>query len=182
MLIKYIVISAIFILFGFFAFRVIVRNDYLNKLKLSPFSYSLEVIVFAVHVNLIYLFIPAKWPHLPYLPENQTLLFFSIILLGLGMTILLISWFGLGSGISFGLDKNKLKTTGLYRYSRNPQLVGYGTILLGFALVFISWYSLGWFVQYLIISYFMIRSEEEFLSLRYGEEYEKYCRIVPRII
>ena len=52
MLIKYFVFSTIFILFGFFVFRVVVRNDYLNKLKLSPFSYSLEVIVFAVHANL----------------------------------------------------------------------------------------------------------------------------------
>jgi len=159
-----------------------VRNDYRNKLKLSPFSYSLEVIVFATHANLMYLFIPAKWPNLPYLPENLTLLFFSIFFLGLGLIILLIAWFGLGSGTSFGLDKNKLKTSGIYRYSRNPQLVGYGIVLLGFALLFISWYSLGWIVQYLIISYFMIRSEEKFLSLRYSEEYEKYCSAVPRII
>ncbi len=65
---------------------------------------------------------------------------------------------------------------------RNPQLVGYGFILLGFALLFISWYTLGWFVQYLIISYLMIRSEEEFLSLRYGEEYDRYCSAVPRVI
>ena len=51
---------------------------------------------------------------------------------------------------------------------------------VGFALLFISWYSLGWFIQYLVISYLMIRSEEEFLNLRYGEEYEKYCKKVPR--
>jgi protein-S-isoprenylcysteine O-methyltransferase Ste14 len=163
-------------------FRVIVRNDYLKKSKLSPVSYSLEAIVFAVHANLMYLFIPVKWPDLPSLPENLTLKLFFLVLLILGLVILIISWFGLGSGRSFGQDKNKLNTRGIYGYSRNPQLVGYGIILLGFALLFISWYSLGWIVQYLIISYFMIRSEEEFLNLRYGEEYEKYCRTVPRVI
>jgi protein-S-isoprenylcysteine O-methyltransferase Ste14 len=181
MLIKYFVCSTIFLLFGFIVFRVVVRNDYLNKLKLSPFSYSLEALVFAIHANLMYLFIPAKWPNLPSLPENQFLLLFSIVIFFLGLVILIIAWFGLGSGTSFGLDKNKLKSSGIYQYSRNPQLVGYGIILLGFALLYISWYSLGWFVQYLIISYFMIQSEEEFLSLRYGEEYEKYCNAVPRI-
>ena len=182
MVIKYLVCSIIFLLFTFLVFRVVVRNDYLNKLKLSPFSYSLEVLVFAIHANLIYLFIPVKWPNLPSLPENLTLILFSIVIFCLGLVILIIAWFGLGSGTSLGLDKNKLKTGGIYQYSRNPQLVGYGIILLVFALLLLSWYSLGWFVQYLIISYFMIRSEEEFLSLKYGEEYEKYCSAVPRII
>ncbi len=182
MLIKYFVCSTIFLLFSFFVFRVVVRNDYLNKLKLSPLSYSLEVLVFAIHANLMYLFIPAKWPYLPSLPENLTLVFSSIGIFCLGLVILIIAWFSLGSATSFGLDKNKLKTSEIYQYSRNPQLVGYGILLLGLALLFISWYSLGWLVQYLIISYFMIRSEEEFLILSYGKEYEKYCSAVPRII
>ena len=98
------------------------------------------------------------------------------------MIIIIIAWFDLGSGPSFGLDKNKLKTGGIYQYSRNPQLVGYGIFLIVFVLLFSSWYSLGWFIIYLINSYFMIRSEEEFLELKYDEEYEKYCNAVPRII
>jgi len=163
-------------------FRVIVRNDYLKKSKLSPLSYILEFIVFAVHANLLYLFIPVKWSDLPSLPEELTLKLLFLVILCLGLVILIIAWFGLGSGRSFGLDKNKLKTGGIYQYSRNPQLVGYGIILLSFAILFISWYTLGWFVQYLIISYLMICSEEEFLNSRYGEEYEKYCSTVPRVI
>ena len=182
MLIKYLVYSAIFILFSFLVFRVIVRNDYLKKSKLSPLSYILEFIVFAVHANLLYLFIPVKWSDLPSLPEELTLKLLFLVILCLGLVILIIAWFGLGSGRSFGLDKHKLKTGGIYQYSRNPQLVGYGIILLSFAILFISWYSLGWILQYLIISYLMIRSEEEFLNSRYGEEYEKYCRTVPRVI
>jgi protein-S-isoprenylcysteine O-methyltransferase Ste14 len=163
-------------------FRVIVRNDYLKKSILSPLSYILEFIVLAVHANLMYLFIPVKWPDLPSLPEDLTLKLLFLVILCLGPVILIIAWFGLGSGRSSGLDKNKFKTSGIYKYSRNPQLVGYGIILLGFALLFISWYTLGWFVQYLVISYFMIRSEEEFLNLRYGKEYKKYCSAVSRVI
>ena len=182
MLIKYLVYSVILLLSSFLVFRVIVRNDYLKNSKLSPVSYSLEFIVFAAHANLLYLFVPVKWPDLPSLPENLTLKIFFLGILCLGLVILIIAWFGLGSGRSFGQDKNKLNTRGIYKYSRNPQLVGYGIILLGFALLFISWYTLGWFVQYLVISYFMIRSEEEFLNLRYGEEYKKYCSAVSRVI
>ena len=182
MLVKYLVCSVIFLLFSFLVFRVVVRNEYLKKSKLSPVSYSLEAIVFVVHANLMYLFIPVNWPDLPSLPENLTLKLFFLVMLILGLVILIIAWFGLGSGRSFGQDRNKLNTSGIYQYSRNPQLVGYGIVLLSFALLFISWYTLGWFVQYLIISYLMIRSEEEFLNLRYGEEYEKYCSDVPRVI
>ena len=182
MLIKYLVYSAIFLLFSYLVFRIVVRNDYLKNSKLSLVSYSLEAIVFAVHANLMYLFIPVKWPDLPSLPEDLTLKILFLVILCLGLVILTIAWFGLGSRRSFGQDKNKLNTSGIYKYSRNPQLVGYGIILLGFALLFISWYSLGWFVQYLVISYLMIRSEEEFLNLKYGEEYEKYCSAVPRAI
>jgi protein-S-isoprenylcysteine O-methyltransferase Ste14 len=130
----------------------------------------------------MYLFIPAKWPDLPALPEDMTLKLIFLVLLFFGLTILIIAWFGLGTRRSFGQDKNKLSTTGIYKYSRNPQLVGYGIILLSFAMLFISWYSASWFLQYLIISYLMIRSEEEFLNLRYGEEYEEYCNAVPRVI
>jgi protein-S-isoprenylcysteine O-methyltransferase Ste14 len=182
MLFKYLVCSVISLLFSILVFRVIVRNDYLKKSKLSQLSYILEFIVFAAHANLMYLFIPVKWPDLPSLPEELTLKLLFLVILSLGLVILIIAWFGLGSGTSFGLDKNKLNTRGIYQYSRNPQLVGYGIILLSFAILFISWYSLGWFLQYIIISYFMIRSEEEFLNLRYGEEYEKYCSTVPRVI
>lgn len=182
MLIRYFLYSVVFILLSFIVFRVIVRNDYLKKQKLSPLSYLLELLVFAVHANLMYLFIPVRWPNLPSLPESLILNILSMIVFCFGVIVLLISWFHLGTGTSFGQDKNRLKTTGIYRHSRNPQLVGYGILLLSFLIVYFSWYSIGWFLQYLIISYFMIKSEEEFLSQRYAEGYERYCNDVPRII
>lgn len=182
MMIRYLLFSFVFILFSFLVFRVVVRNDYLKKHKLTLLAYLLELLVFAVHANLMYLFIPVRWPNLPALPESLILNIFSIIVFCFGLIILLIAWFRLGTGTSFGQDKNKLNTGGIYRYSRNPQLVGYEILLFCFLILYFSWYSVGWFLQYLIISYFMIKSEEEFLSQKYGEEYEKYCNRVPRII
>lgn len=182
MVIKYFVCSIILLLFSYFVFRVLVRKDYRNRQKLSPFSYVLEALVFALHANFAYLFISAKWPNLPRLPENVTINLVSFAIIGFGLVILIIAWFGLGTRQSFGLDKNKLKTGGIYHFSRNPQIVGCGMIMIAFAILYFSWYSIGWFILYLIISYFMIRTEEEFLGLKYGEVYEKYCNTVPRII
>lgn len=182
MLVKYLVCSAILLLFGFFVFRVIVRRDYLKKSKLSALSYSLEVLIFVFHANFMYLFIPVKWPNLPSLPDSLDLKIISILLFCFGLVFLIIAWLGLGTGTSFGLDKDELITDGIYKYSRNPQLIGYGVILFSFVVIYLSWYSAGWFFQYLVISYFMVQTEEEFLNLRYGEKYKKYCSAVPRII
>lgn len=182
MLMVYLVCSAIFLLLGFFVFRIIVRRDYLINSRLSALSYSLQVLVFALHANFIYLFIPAKWPSLPALPDNPALTLISILLFCPGLVLLIIAWTGLGSGTSLGLDKNGLKTDGIYKYSRNPQLIGYGLMLCSFAVMFLSWYSVGWLFQYLVISYFMVHTEEEFLNLKYGEAYKKYRSAVPGII
>ena len=182
MFIKFLIISLAFLLFAYCVFRVIIRRDYKHHLKLSPSSYILEIIVFAVHANLFYLTIPTKWPDFPSLPESLELRIISATLIGIGIIILLISWFGLGTETSLGMDKNKLKTSGIYKYSRNPQLIGYGLILTSFAILFFSWLTIIWIVLYVLTSYFMMKSEEEFLKNKYEEEYTSYCEKVPRVI
>ncbi len=179
---RYLVAACILIVFSFIVFRVIVRNDYCKKRKLTFISYSLEVLVFALHANFIYLYIPAKWPNLPPFPENLLLRIISIVFILIGFLIVAVAMLGLGYRRTMGQDKKILKTNGLYKYSRNPQLVGYGMILIALVLFDLSLFSLGWFIMYLIISYFMIKTEEEFLTTNYGEEYLKYCNNVPRLI
>ena len=172
LLIRFLIFSVLLLIFSYFVFRIIVRHDYSNKQKLSPLSYLLETLVFALHANFAYIFLPVGWPGLPKLPDNHTILFFSILLITFGFFILLIAWFNLGTKESFGQDKNSLRITGLYKYSRNPQLVGFGFFLLGFVIMYISWYSIAWF---------MVLSEEEFLSQKYEQVYKDYCKTVPRI-
>jgi len=182
MAIKFIVLSISLLLFSYFVFRIVVRKDYLNNLKLSPVSYFLETLVFALHANFAYFFLPVGWPGLPALPEDPIILFFAFVFIVPGLIILLSAWFKLGTTESFGQDKNSLRISGIYKYSRNPQLLGYGLFLLGFIIMYISWYSIIWFLLYFIISWFMILSEEEFLKQKYKKEYEDYCISVPRIL
>lgn len=181
MSLEYLLYAAIFLLLGFWVFRIVVRRDYRDISKLTPLAYLLEILVFATHANLSYLFLPAKWPGMPSLPDNFTLIIVALIFFCTGGGILLFAWFGLGSSTSLGQDKRELNTTGLYRYSRNPQLVGYGLLLSSLAVLYLSWGSVIWFLEYVIVAYFMIKSEEEFLQLRYGNAYEEYCRAVPRV-
>lgn len=182
MLTNFLIFAVAFLFFGYLVFRVIVKRDYQKRQKLSPLSYLLELLVFAVHANSIYIVLPTAWPNIPSLPENQILKIIGPVILGAGAIILFIAWSGLGTKSSFGQDEKRLKTNGLYRYSRNPQLVGYGLILFSYVMMYFSYLIIGWFLLYVLISWFMIKSEEEFLRKRYDKEYIEYCRQVPRII
>jgi len=182
MLLRYLIAAFLLILFSYITFRVIVRNDYSKKVRLTFVSYSLEFFIFALHANFMYLFLPVKWPNFPPFPENLVLRIISTILIITGLLIVAVSMSGLGYNRTMGQDKKLLKTNGLYKYSRNPQLVGYGMILIAFIVLYLSWLSIGWFILYLIISYFMVKTEEEFLTKNYKKEYQKYCDDVPRII
>jgi protein-S-isoprenylcysteine O-methyltransferase Ste14 len=181
MSIKYILFSSAFLLVAYIIFRIIIKRDYKRRLKLSPLSYSLEILVFAIHANLFYLAVPTKWPYITQLPENPSIRIISTIIFSIGLIVLLISWFNLGTKPSLGMDKNKLKTGGLYKYSRNPQLVGYGLMLASLTIMYFSYLVLIWFLLYIIASYFMLKSEEEFLTQKYNKVYRDYCRQVPRI-
>ena len=181
MILKYLIFSAIFLLFAYFVFRKAIKRDYKYRMKLSPISYMLEIIVFIIHANSIYLILPTKWPNIPPLPDSQVISIVSIIIFAIGLIILFIAWFGLGTNRSLGLDKNKLNTGGLYKFSRNPQLVAYGIMLVSFVIMFFSWLTIIWILLYFIVSYFMVKSEEEFLEQKYGQEYKEYCKSVPRI-
>ena len=179
---KFIVFSIAFLLFAYIVFRVMCKKDYSKKQRLSPLSTVMATLVFGLHGSLIYLVLPTKWPYLPQISQNQTIRILFIIFFGIGIIILFISWFRLGTKISLGADKSRLQTGGFYKYSRNPQMVGYGFVLASFVIAYFSYLALIWFLLYLIVAYFMIKSEEEFLIQKYNEEYKDYCRQVPRII
>ena len=85
----------------------------------------------------------------------------------------------LGASNSVGL-KGELTTTGLYRYSRNPQYLGDAVMLVG--LVLFSNATLvvlpGLFGALLFVLWPF--TEEPWLRERFGAAYDRYCQRVPR--
>ena len=178
----YLLLSLLTTLLGYFVFRVAVRKDYQKKGKLSNFSTFLEFLIFAVHANLSYTFLPAPYPEIPPLPENcaQTTLGIDFLLIGIFFTLWAMS--GLGFKKAFGQDPGALNRAGFYQYTRNPQIVAYGVAVLGIAILWASLYSLGWVLIYGIVAHMMVTTEEEHLLSIYKEAYEDYCKDVPRYI
>jgi protein-S-isoprenylcysteine O-methyltransferase Ste14 len=106
-----------------------------------------------------------------------------LIVLGLAVMVLTISSFiriGKGTLAPWSPTK-KLVIKGLYRYVRNPMILGVLTVLLGEALSVRSENILVWAGAFFIINttYFIIY-EEPNLEHRFGNEYREYKKHVSR--
>ena len=98
-----------------------------------------------------------------------------------GSVIALWGVFALSWHASAGLEA-KLVTAGPYRYTRNPQYVGDFAVLLGIAVFSNSLLAMILSVGGIICFWMAPFAEEPWLRQQYGEEYEEYCRTVPRFL
>ncbi len=80
------------------------------------------------------------------------------------------------------LDVGNLSTAGPYRYSRNPQYLGYLAFLLGFALNDWSLWCLAALLVVGVSLHLLVLVEEEHLFRTFGEPYAGFCRDTPRYI
>ena len=86
----------------------------------------------------------------------------------------------LGFGTSVGQEPSGVRQTEIYSWTRNPQLLAYGAVLFGIAIIFPSLQAAAWIILYAGIGYLMVITEEEHLLNLFGKEYQDYCRKVPR--
>jgi protein-S-isoprenylcysteine O-methyltransferase Ste14 len=168
--------------FGFYIFRFLVRKDYEQQGQLSNLTSWLEVVFFATHGMASYTFLPAKFPGMPPLPENNLQVWFGFGLAGLGLVLTLWAMSGLGFEKSVGQDVEGLNRSGFYKYIRNPQIVFYTILLFGYSSLWPSWYSLGWLLVYAQAAHWMVRAEEEHLTHLFGNAYTLYCQEVGRYL
>lgn len=82
---------------------------------------------------------------------------------------------------STGQDDSRLITGGIYRWSRNPQVLGWFLVLLGVSLAGRSGLALllaGVFA--VILHAYTVRLEEPYLERVYGEPFRRYKAETPR--
>ena len=81
------------------------------------------------------------------------------------------------------IEGSKLATTGPYAHLRNPIYLGSALLGVGMVLLIGDRRLLTPCAVTLLVLYFgLIPAEEEFLSEKFREEYEAYCRHVPRFL
>ncbi|MFQ5832540.1 MAG: methyltransferase family protein [Candidatus Thorarchaeota archaeon] len=105
----------------------------------------------------------------------------GITLIATGMALAVWGVRTLSSDQSMGM-KGEFITRGPYRYTRNPQYLGDVLLMIGIVLVTDSVMAL--VTGTLAILWFLLAplAEEPWLSEQFGEEYEQYCRRVPRFV
>jgi len=85
--------------------------------------------------------------------------------------------------IEKSIKENKLITTGIYAWVRNPMYSGCMFISSGAVIAAGNVYFFFLpIVYYLCLTILMINSEEKWLRDLYGNEYEEYCKRVNRCI
>jgi protein-S-isoprenylcysteine O-methyltransferase Ste14 len=100
---------------------------------------------------------------------------------------LLILWSLVSFGQSFriGIDTehpNKLITSGVFAFSRNPIYVAFAFVLLGQFLVFSNWIVLVYMGAAVWLFHRQVSLEEEYLKKHYGQKYLDYCNQVRRYL
>ncbi len=158
----------------------VLRRQYKLYGKLNWFGVLIHINVYAFHT--IFSWVIAWDAELSFPPTGPV----GIIGMILMVTGFLIMIYAMDLFRTFsrwlGSRTPGLKTIGLYRWSRNPQFVGYALLYLGFFIVW--WSNLAWLgmFSYIVLVYAITRVEEEHLERVYGAEYREYCARVPRYV
>jgi protein-S-isoprenylcysteine O-methyltransferase Ste14 len=100
-----------------------------------------------------------------------------------GLLLFLLSLISFGNSFRVGIDENnpdKLVTTGVFSFSRNPIYVAFGFVLLGQFLVFPKWILLVYLGAATWLFHRQVLREEDFLKKHYGNEFLEYCNQVRR--
>lgn len=179
-ILSYLALAVVVILVALVVFRV-VALDYRRYGKLKPLATILQVAIFALHGVLFHLgLITTRWPSFP----DSSLQVLIGALVGAGGLALLFAGIGVFGSLArmVGRRVDALKQSGVYRYSRNPQLVGYGLLILAFVILWPSWLTFIATIVYCGMAHVMSSVEEQHLRKQYGTSYETYCERTPRFV
>ena len=150
-----------------------VRREYLRQDRLSPASVIGVWVLYVSHFAVTAVAAAtSRWP----LPLNDTIAVAAgVAFLGAGSFLFIA---GLVSFRSFrrmsGMDTSALVTSGAYRWSRNPQNVGWALFLVGIALVGRSGLGLLLAAAFWVSFRAYVPAEERFLERIFGAEYRDY--------
>jgi protein-S-isoprenylcysteine O-methyltransferase Ste14 len=158
-----------------------VRAEYHQEDRLSPLT---VVAVWALYIAHFGITLAAastsRWSVPVNLADARVA---GILLLGVG-ALLFVG--GILSFRSFrrmsGLDNSRLVTTGAYRWSRNPQNVGWALFLIGVAVVGRSALALLMAALFWATFRAYVSAEEQFLERTFGEAYRDYCASTHRYL
>jgi|GEM_PF-1229467 len=176
----YLLLQLILITCTHFYYNNYIKNIYLKNGKLTVFAGFSQLAVFTVHGFLLYLpyYLYTEWPKIEVGLISYIV---AILVCIISFSILILGFITLGPSLrTMGVNSLDLTVKGIYTYSRNPQIVGYGLLLLGFGVLWPSWYIFAGLISYAFIAHRMVLTEELHLESFFADKYISYCNQTPR--
>jgi protein-S-isoprenylcysteine O-methyltransferase Ste14 len=100
----------------------------------------------------------------------------SKFIIGFGMLLVIFGWYQIYQA------KGKLVKTGLYKYIRNPQYLGFLLITGGLNIQWLTIITTALWPVLAFLYYRLSKIEEKDSEAKYGEEFLEYKRKTPRFI
>ena len=175
-LLTVVLIAVLLPIFGALVFGSVSR-DYDRYGRLTRTTSALEILLFVLHGVSSLVFLESR---LSTIDTGNPLFGFAVVLTIGGLALLVSTVGHLGVRKAVGHDVSGLTCSGMYRKSRNPQIIFYGIVVVGYSLLWPSWTGALWVVVYAILAAIMVRTEEKHLKKTYGSEYVEYCTRTPR--
>jgi protein-S-isoprenylcysteine O-methyltransferase Ste14 len=143
---------------------------------IPPFAFLYFYLVFASAFG---------WPAISHQAffHSDAIAWAGVVFCLVGLQLLLWSLISFGRSFRIGIDierPDRLITTGVFAFSRNPIYVAFSSILLGQLLIRPNWLLAVYLIAAICLFHRQILREEGFLARHYGKEYEIYCRRVRR--
>ena len=120
--------------------------------------------------------------------DNDAAKGLGIVLWVVGLLVGLAGEVALGEAFRIDLprERTRLITTGIYRYTRNPCVLGVYLVVLGTFLIAPSLLALLAVALNFVGFHLKVQAEEEYLRRTHGEKYEAYCartgRYLPKLL
>lgn len=159
--------------------RVIVSRDYKIRGALSISTAALQALVIFAFGGFPYIYLPSDWP-VSYV--RFPIRVFGLAILIIGLVVIATGIYRLGMLRACGMQTDALNESSYYQKTRNPQVVGCVLYVIGFIMLWPSWFALGWGLALIGILHVMVLTEEEHLLNTFGHDYEQYCDKVPRYL
>lgn len=150
----------------------LVREDYQNRRRLSSLSVITVWILYLLHFGIeLY----AAWKRYWSFERSAFLLALGALLLLVGTAVYVLGILHLRSVRRMsGVDTSQLVQDGIYRWSRNPQNLGWELVLLGIGLISGSFLALSLAFMFWVIFASYVPMEERYLASIYGDQYRRY--------
>ena len=155
-----------------------IKNDHPGVYPPPPLFY---VVTFFISIYL-----QNKFPFPNHFFETSGAFILATLFSALGLIIILpalIKFFKTKNTLITIKPANSLQTSGIYSMSRNPMYLGLLAIYISLAFYIGNFWTLI-LIPFiiLIITFFVIRNEEEYLQRTFGGDFSTYCKNVRRWI